>query len=187
MNDEQVVAAVVQCGVSSSHVRIRHDERLQLDMIIIDRLRATPSEPVLTCIYKAAVPAGYYVAFSDTGQHAVFWSVASGLERQDARRDAQQWLQAHGLLEGLPVYKSGGSTPEGFAREVEKHCSLEPGSAIEVIGPTAFTLRQDFMPLASVQSDNEDKFICLMNVLAVSDIQFGFIGNEAVRPKGHRR
>ena len=193
MNYQRVAAAVIQCGVPASHVRVRYEQGLELDVVIIERLGAMPSEPVLTCIYNAAVPEGYFVTFRDEEQNAAFSKVSMELGRERARQEGQEWLRARGLLDGLPLYDPGVSTPEGYAREVEKHCSAEPGSVIEVIDPKYFTLRRDFMESTLAgRRDDSDKVICIVNVLAASSlanggISFGFVGNESYeKPRKHR-
>lgn len=190
MGHAQAVDAVSQCGLPASSVRIRYDKLLQAYVIVIGKVPSKPREPLLKCVYAAAAPRGFDVEFKDRLAHDAYWKLAFEEERKKANAEGRRWLEERNLTAGMPLYRAGQTDIAGFARAVESHCSIEPGSALEVAGPDLLTLRRDFFDFP-VGTDRSNHLMCLMNVLAASDlaqggVKFGFLGNEAY-PKGRKR
>jgi hypothetical protein len=187
----QAIQAVRQCGLPPSSIRIRHDKMLQSDVIVVGRLRSKPREPVLKCVYVTASARGYDVEFKDRIAHNAYGMLAFEEGRKKANSEGRRWLEERDLIAGMPLYRAGQMEITGFARAVESHCSVERGSALEVAGPDALTLRRDYFGEFPASADKSDKVICLINVLAASDlaqggVRFGFVGNEAYRKSRKR-
>jgi hypothetical protein len=191
MNYPQTIEALAQCGIPAARARISYDPELQLDVVSIDPLPAPPSDELLACVYRATAPAGYYVEFSDAEQNGAFWALALDEGRRRARLEGQQWLQDHGLLAGMPVYRAGETDLAAFARDVEAYCSIAPGTAIEVVDAALVTLRPEFARSIADSGDG-GKLTCLVNVMAASNladggVDFGIIANGPISngPESH--
>ena len=186
----QAIEAVRRCGFPASSIRIRYDKLLQSYVIAIRKVRSRPQEPVLRCVYEAAAPRGYDVEFKDRIVHDAYWTLAFEEGRKKANAEGRRWLEQRNLTAGMPLYRAGQREIAGFARAVESHCSIEPGSALEVAGPDALTTRRDFFE-GPFSEDKSNDLLCLMNVLAASDlaqggVKFGLVGNEAPRKSRKR-
>jgi hypothetical protein len=193
-NYEQTIEAVTSCGVPAARIRIVYDADLQLDTVTIAPLDETPSQELLRCVYEATVTVGYDVQFRDPDQNAAFWELVLEEGRERARAEGQRWLQERGLFDNMPRYDSDRSTVAEFARQVEAFCGLEPGSALSEIGEGLLAPRVEFARSLSEDRSGSlgEKFICLMNVLAASDlgeggVRFGFVGNSAPSDESNRR
>ncbi len=187
-DNAQAIHAVSRCGIPASRIHIRYDKQLQAYVVVIGKARSKPQEPVLRCIYAAA-PRGYDVEFKDRMVHDAYWKLAFEKGREKANAAGRRWLEERGLTEGMPLYRAGQSEIGGFARAAESHCSVDPGSALEVVGPNSLTLRRDAFDVFPMSAAKSENLTCLMNVLAASDlaqggVHFGFVGNEA---QGKRR
>lgn len=181
----ETVEAVSRCGLPISSVRVHYDKLLQAYVIVVGKVRKQPQEPVLRCVHAAAAPRGYDVEFKDRMAHQAYWKVAFEEGRKKADAAGRRWLEERNLTAGMPMFRAGQTEISAFARAVESHCSVEPGSALEVAGPDALTMRRDFFEIP-VSEEKSDNLLCLMNVLAASDlaqggVKFGFVGNEASR------
>jgi hypothetical protein len=187
----QAIEAVRECGLSASSIHIRYDKLLEAYVIAFAKLRSKPQEPVLRCVYAAAAPRGYEVEFKDRPIHDAYWKLAFEEGRKKADAEGRRWLAERNLIAAMPLFRAGQTEIAGFARAVESHCSVEPGSALEVAGPDALTMRRDFFDEFPVNEDKSDKLTCLMNVLGASDlaqggVKFGLVGNEAYRKSRKR-
>lgn len=187
---EQTIAAVAACGVPATSVRIGYVDELQSDVVTIKAPKGT-GEPRLRCIQQAVHPF-YFVHFDDEATDAAYQRLVMAEATRWAVIEARRRLQARGLLKGMPRYQAGKVRLAKFVRDVEAHCSVKRGSAIEILNPTAVTLRVKFMQsmLSSANPSHSDRLTCLMNVLAVSGlaeggVNFGFVGNEAAATKGN--
>jgi hypothetical protein len=189
---EQTAAAVASCGVERANVRIIYEEELQSDVVMVGELGGD-EEAKVRCLAEAVHPF-YLLDFGNPRASATYWTLEREKARREATADGRQWLQERGLLRGLPLYRPGKVPLTRFVRDVEAHCSVKPGRAIEILTPTSVTIRVAFMRsvLAKADGRHGDRLTCLMNVLAVSDlaeggVHFGFVGNEAIAAEGERR
>lgn len=183
MNYEQTVLAIVECGISRDKIAINYVEDLQLDVVSIEGLGTPLSLDALTCVYRSTVPLGYDVQFAEEAQGQAFWRMAFEQGQRKARAEGHEWLGQRGLLDDMPTYQPGDSLPT-FLEAVERHCSIEPRSALEALEGDLVTTRSDFTATIIGDPDRAAAFTCLMNVLAASGlaeggIRFGFIGNVA--------
>lgn len=189
---EQTVEALAACGADAANIRIAYDEELQSDVVTIGS-RSGVDQTKLPCIAGAVHPF-YLVHFEDPATDAAYSTLVWEQARRRAALAGREWLRERGLLQGMPRFRPGKVPLTKFVRDVEVHCSVRPGRAIEIVTPSSVTLRSDFME-SIVASDNRrhaDRMTCLMNVLAASDlaaggVAFGFVGSEAAEPDSGRR
>lgn len=187
---DQTIAAVAACGVPATNVRIAYVDELQSDVVTISAPTGT-DESRLRCV-KEAVHPFYFVHFDDEATDAAYQRLVMAEATRWAIAEARRRLRARGLLEGMPRYRAGKRNLAKFVRDVEAHCSVKRGSAIEILSPTSVTLRVEFMRsmLSSENPSHGERLTCLMNVLTVSGlaeggVNFGFVGNEAASTKGN--
>lgn len=186
---EQTIAAVAACGVPATSVRIAYVDELRSDVVTISAPAGT-DEARLRCV-KEAVHPFYFVHFDEEATDAAYQRLVMAEATRWAIVEARRRLRARGLLKGMPRYLAGKGRLTKFVRDVEAHCSVKRGSAIEILSPTSVTLRVKFMEstLSSANPSHGERLTCLMNVLAVSGlaeggVNFGFVGNEAAATKG---
>jgi hypothetical protein len=185
---EQTVAAVAACGVPAASVRIAYADELHSDVVTISASVST-DEARLRCV-KQAVHPNYFVSFDDEVADGAYQRLVMAEATRWAVVEARRRLRARGLLQGMPRYRPGKGRLAQFVRDVEAHCSVKRGSAVEILSPTSVTLRVKFMQsmLSSANPSHGDRLTCLMNVLTASNlaeggVDFVFFGNEAVVTK----
>jgi len=186
---DQTIEAIARCGVPASKIQIIYEEEIQTDTVSIDELSEAPSEARMTCIYRATMPFGYHVRFANADQDGLFRNWAGAEARGWARLEGRKWLQDRGLLDGVPTYSPDESDLSTFLSEVESYCSVERGSALEVVNDGFITLQAGFMQSIHGVPGPSETFTCLTNVLAASNlaeagIRFGFIAHGAISEEG---
>jgi hypothetical protein len=186
MTHEDAIEAVAHCGVPRSHIRVSYDDELQSDVISIGPLPETPSEETMRCMARSVLRVGYHVEFQNIDQNSEFWALITEDGRQQARAEGEQWLQDRGLYENMPRYSAAEAAPAEFARTVEAYCGLEVGSAIQLVEGNILSPRPDFLQklIRGDDSSLRDKFTCLRNVLAASNMAVGIVGAEAFSAEG---
>jgi hypothetical protein len=189
---EQTLDAAAACGVQAAKIRISYEQELQSDVVSVGDLGGDEDARV-RCLAEAVHPF-YLLDFKNPASNATYWTLFMERGRREARLQGRRWLKERGLLRGMPLYRSGEIPLTRFVRDVESHCSVEPGRAIEILTPTSVTIRIPFMRSILAKGDGRrgDRLTCLMNVLAVSDlaeggVHFGFVGNEAVATEDDER
>jgi hypothetical protein len=169
---QPTIEAVSRCGISASKIRIRFDQDIQEDVVLIAPLTEAAPAEVMHCVLETTSPSGYVVQFEDRQQNNAYWRLTFQEGRERARAEGRDWLRQHGFLDGLPRY-SRGSELTTYLRAVEAHCRVEPGSALEAVGVDVATFRSDFMSRQLGEESDSGALICLNNVLAASDLAFG--------------
>ena len=137
------------------------------------------------CVFEATSRRGYDVRFKDPVTQRAYEELEMEEAGKWAAAEGRRWLAERKLDVGLPVFHAGVTRLDDYARAVEAHCSVEPGSALQPLAEDTLTVRPEFLQKLWPDIEAEgDKFTCLMNVLAASDmasggVRFGFVGNEA--------
>lgn len=179
---QQVIGQLGECGIEASAIRTEYADDLQSDIVIIDRTTPPLSEQDMECV-RNAVPAWYaYVQFENEATEAAFRRSTDASSRREGRMAAQQWLEAHGLLTTLPMYRTEDQSIEQYAERLEEHCSIRPGTALQVYSAGLLTLKSSYL-----ESPSPPSFECLWNAVQASNIEehgvsFGFVGNEQIKP-----
>ena len=125
---------------------------------------------------------GYHVEFEDLTQQQGFWAIASG--RNQPQQSHSRWLRERALLEGPSHYDPATSNAADFVRQIEVDCSIDPGTAIEVVDDFTVTLRNDFVgPIGSHGSNRMEKQNCgnmavLASNLDAHGVRFVIFGAE---------
>ncbi len=171
-----IIKSLAECGLDTKAVTAVYDNELQSEVVTIGTdARARPD--MFECI-RAASWGKFDVTFTDEGLSKSYRAFDEAKAQIMIKAQAVSWLKAHGKFEGLPVFEPSDDASK-FAQKVEKFCGIRPGEAIELISPTMFTFRREFMKFPI-----NPKLECLMNVMFASDLEshgihMGFIGNEA--------
>jgi len=93
------------------------------------------------------------------------------------REEARQWLSAHGLLERVPAFVPGVTDETKFTHELEKLCGPKAEGA--------FQSKYGFHVLSpdwSMNSENEQTMLCLLNATTFAGFKVGFVGNAVSEP-----
>jgi len=185
---QQTIAAVSACGIAAANIRISYEEELQSDVVEISDAGMATDETWL-CLLRAIHPF-FILELANPDQRQAYYLVAERERKKQARAEARIWLSERAMLEKVPVYRTDFGVPR-FAREVEAACSLEPGSALQVVGATLLTIRREFVQRI-LEEPAADEMICLLHIVAASNaheegIRLGFFGNEAVPETGAER
>ena len=163
-------------------MRISNDDDLQSELVLV--LRTSLSDRQLACLRDVQLQPPYpLVMFEDP---ALMRRVAA-MDQARGRAAARDWLEARGMLDGLPVFDKSRDKPVDYARRVERFCGLVPGSVLAMHPSGMLTVDPrwlDRLRQGSLAREDE-KFTCLMNVIAAADggehgLRFGFVGNEAL-------
>lgn len=161
----QLRAEFQRCGVQIEPDAIRYEDMLQGYAVTIGRTELSDGE--IDCMAGSILLDGVNLefavhAFDDRYQHARMDRPDIRAMLDTLREQQRQWLEARGLLASLPKFERGGDLGR-FAREMEVHCGIRPGTVL-IPDAESLTLRFGFAAELSPNS-----FTCLHTALAVSD------------------
>jgi hypothetical protein len=182
MIHQQLERAVEQCGVPASEAVITYEDWLQGEQIVVKSTSLTDEQ--LRCLSALARRNPYPVVFFE---NAELTKRDIELQHQQHRREAREWLRARNLLATLPSYDPQTESISEFARRIERFCGIEAGSVLTMHDVDMLTLKSEWADdqvRGTASKISEDKFWCLMNAVAASNLEeqrvrFGIIGNEA--------
>lgn len=169
-----------RCGVRIEPGAIRYEAMLQGYAVSIDRTDLSDGE--IDCMAGSTVFDAMNLefavhAFDERYQRALMERPDIRAMLDNLREQQSQWLEARGLLASLPKFERGGDLGT-FAREMEVHCGIIPGTVL-IADAKSLTLRFVFAPGLSPES-----LTCLHTAVAVSDPWsqgvLGLITGEAV-------
>ncbi|MFA5965353.1 MAG: hypothetical protein WC804_15160 [Sphingomonas sp.] len=171
-----IIKSLAECGLDKKAITVVYDNQLESEVVTIGtdaRARTDMFECILTASWGK-----FDVMFADEALFKSYRALYEAKAQVVIKDQAISWLKAHGKFEGLPIFEPSDDASK-FAQKVEKFCGLRPGEAIELISPTMFTFRREFMKFPI-----NPKLECVMNVMFASDLEshgihMGFIGNEA--------
>lgn len=170
---EVAAAKVAECGFKKVHSKF--DETLQEDVVeVLDDAPIADSQ--LQCAARASISISYYVTFMPPVEQA-YQSIYWGLSHEQAKTDAQAWLDKRGLLSRLPSYDAKSADEVEFARSLERLCGPKATGVLQPLNGMA-TFTADVLASGAL---DEETLWCLTNAAEVSGYPLGFIGNEAYR------
>ena len=175
---EQVIEQrLLDCGLNLGGFTVKYEDYLQSIEIVIEPSAGATSDK-FACIKEAA---GYeIVTFRDGEMFAAYMDFASELARPEMMVTYEGRLKDAGLWDGFPV-RGDYSSLERYARALEAHAGMEPGSALRVSGDGIL-----FEPPSASHNyaDFADRYANILSVVAYAAtkdrVKFGFLGNEAV-------
>jgi hypothetical protein len=175
---EQIIErSLVECGLDARGISIKYEADLQSIEIVI-RPSAGATAQHFQCIHDAA---GYeIVTFEDQKMYVAYGEYASELARPEVLEMFKDGLQKRHLLDGFPERRNF-ATLLDYAKALETHAGMPPGSALKVSGDGLI-----FDPPRAQESPAEfaEKYSDLLAIVgyasALERVSFGFIGNEAV-------
>lgn len=175
---EQVIEQrLLDCGLEPGGISVQYEDYLQgIEIVIAPSAGATSDQ--FACINDAA---GYeLVRFEDGAMFAAYTEFKSELARPEMLAMFEDRLKAAGLWEGFPDRNKFGSL-EDYAKALEAHAGIEPGSALRVSGDGILfdppNVSQDYTEFAEKYSN----LLSAVGYASVRDrVNFGFIGNEKV-------
>lgn len=177
---EQTTAAIVSCGVPQANIRIVFDAFLQADVVRISDVGSDDPQR-LRCLLRSVHPF-YIVEIEEPVQNNAYGQLVLEEGATRARAEGEKWLRAHELFDGAPRFESGRMSLADYARAVEAHCDVEPGTALELLSDGTLTPTKAF--IGSVLKNGGQQLTCIMNVLALSNqarggVAFGFVSEVA--------
>ncbi|RIA37905.1 hypothetical protein DFR49_3795 [Hephaestia caeni] len=184
IQQEQVIAQkLVDCGLDAQGFTVKYEDYLQSIEIVIGR-DAGATENQFACINRAA---GHeIVTFRENALQSAYTDFMAELYRPQMIADATAGLKKLGLLDNFPKRTAYESLAD-YARALESHCGLIPGSALKAHGEGI-----SFQPPREVDFKEFSKkysglIAAIMYANAIGDSEgFGFIGNAAIAEAGKR-
>lgn len=177
------VAANRVRGCGFDHVGVKDDRELQEEVVFVSGVSAVP-EAKMRCAVQVSLDTVRYVIFPEPAGDA-YWRLYFKMEEeQDHGRtagwvqgDARAWLQKHGMVGKVPIYRKRKAGDLEFARQLEHLCGSKATGAFGLFrGHVIVQMGTPYGPAM-----DEPTFECLLKVIAASGMPFGFVGNEAYR------
>ncbi|HEX8238679.1 MAG TPA: hypothetical protein VF574_02960 [Allosphingosinicella sp.] len=180
---EEAALGVKRCGFPPAAMRISYSDTLQSDVITLETSDSRPVRSAFQCLYRIQRATGAFIQFKDRGAEKTWRDFSFAEDKRVGAEMARQWLAERGLDVPLPSYTPGREGLTRFARAIEGHCSVSPGSALEVAGSNTLTMNQRYMAATFKSPDRKEDLTCLLYAIAASDFErgggfFGFFGNE---------
>lgn len=168
---------LIDCGLDTKRFTVKYEDYLQSIEIVIDR-DARASESQFACIHRAADYEN--VIFEEPTLRLAYADFTRELYRPQMIADATANLKKLGILDRFPKRTSAENLEE-YARALESHCGLTPGSALKVSGE-GILFDSPHEANFQVFSKKYSKFLAAIRYAsAIGDLKdFGFIGNEAI-------
>ena len=175
---EQIIEQrLLDCGLNAGGFTVKYEDYLQsIEIAIAPSAGATSDN--FACIKEAA---GYeIVTFQDGAMFAAYMDFASELARPEMMAMYESRLKEAGLWEGFPDREDFRSLEE-YAKALEVHAGMKPGSALRVSGDGILF---DPPSASPNYADFAERYSNLLSVVAYAStrdrVKFGFIGNERV-------
>jgi hypothetical protein len=166
---------VGRCGFPS--VALSYDGLLEQYIVKVPGIQDAPDDQ-LRCAAQVSIATDYYIDFRaplNRRYEQVYWPVAEGLGRADAR----QWLAKHGLLSKLPAYVPGKTDDLTYARELEQLCGPQAKGAF-AIEQGALTVKAGSAAHPRTDARTLD---CLMNAQWASGLPTSLADNGYSSPQ----
>lgn len=167
-----VIEQLGRCGLKPVGLEIEFEPVLQGDVVTVTR-RAGADASMFVCI-RHALWGQADIVFEDETLGTLYREFERAVNSAEGRAQARAWLAERGRLADLPVIAEG-EPAISIVEKIERFCSLEPGTALELHGEFV-ALKPDFLDPPAL-----GEFECLTNAMSAIDIEkhglsFGFIG-----------
>ena len=175
---EQVIEQrLLDCGLNAGGFTVKYEDYLQSIEISIAP-GAGASSDNFACIKEAA---GYeIVTFQDGAMFAAYMEFASELARPEMTEMYASRLKEAGLWKGFPDREDFRSLEE-YAKALEVHAGMKPGSALRVSGDGILFDPPFASPTFADFAESYSNLLSLVAYASTRDrVKFGFIGNERV-------
>lgn len=171
-----VIEQLTRCGLKAEGLRVEFEQVLQGDVVTVTP-RAGADASMFICI-RHALWGQADIAFEDEKLGALYRDFEHAVNSAEGQAQARAWLAERGRLLDLPTFTEH-EPAISIVEKVERFCSIEPGTALEVHGERFIALKPEFLDPSALAD-----FECLMNAMSAIDLEkhglsFGFIGNEA--------
>ena len=175
---EQVIEQrLLACGLNAGGFTVKYEDYLQgIEIAIAPSAGATSDN--FACIKEAA---GYeIVTFQDGTMLAAYMDFASELARPQMMVMYESRLKEAGLWEGFPGREDFRSLEE-YAKALELHAGMKPGSALRVSGDGILFDPPSASPDFADFAERYSNLLSVVSYASTRDrVKFGFIGNERV-------
>jgi len=168
----QITTKLATCGIPQNSVSVRYEDVLQDFEVRVSGVPWFFDASQLICLARLS-EAGLTLSFEDEQAEAAVRAALMSRYRETARA----WLAARDLLEGLPMFDPSGQNLGSYAKSLEAHCGLRPGSILEVYDQHLLTFRGDL----NIATLEPDALQCVTNAVTTSnlsdyDVMFGVVG-----------
>jgi hypothetical protein len=173
---EQIIEQrLIECGLNPFGFTVNYEDYLQSIEIVIAPNSGATSEN-FACIHEAA---GHeIVTFEAATMLAAYTDFVAELVRPEMMAMLEAQLIEAGLWEGFPASQDFGSL-EDYARALEVHASVKPGSALRVSGEGIFIDPPRDSPDYSDFAECYSKLLLVFTYASTKErVRFGFIGNK---------
>jgi hypothetical protein len=181
-NPGETARLVAACGFPTRDLEVRDDPLLQEDVLAVRAGAPPPSEGQLACAARASLATSVEVEFESARVRTRYVRTHSLLSRAKDLAESRAWVDQRGLLARLPAWNGKPETLAEAGAGLERLCGLEPGSLL-VVRFGILTIPAERFDPAQMTSD---ELLCLTRAADAAAIPFGFIGNEAYRPRPTR-
>lgn len=171
-----VVEQLTRCGLKAEGLRVEFEPVLQGDVVTVTP-DAGADASMFICI-RHALWGRADIGFEDEKLGTLYRDFEHSVNSAEGRAQARAWLAERGLLLDLPAFAE--DEPAGaIVEKVERFCSIEPGTALELHGEQFIALKPEFLDPSALAD-----FEFLMNTMSAIDLErhglsFGFTGSEA--------
>ena len=171
-----VIESLAHCGLKAEGLRVEFEQVLQSDVVIVTP-HAGADASMFICI-RHAIWGRADIAFEDEKLGTLYREFEHSANSAEGRAQARAWLAERGRLLDLPSFAQD-EPASSIVEKVERFCSIEPGTALELHGPRFIALKPEFFDPSALAD-----FDLLMNTMNAIDLarhglSFGFIGNVA--------
>lgn len=180
---QQIVEALVECGLHRSGVKVTYEDELQSELVVIAGGTVDSNEK-FACIREAS--RGAIIQFKDNKVGVEYERFLAELIRPQMIASARESLAKSGKLAGLPMADDFAGM-EQFARAVEVHCGYRPGEVLVAYATDTWTINPSQNADGSTVYDDFEKIGCVFSALMAQTedlsskgFNFEFIGNAAV-------
>jgi len=176
-----IAAGLIDCGLDERGFTVIYDDDLQGYVVGIST-NAGANAASLQCIWDAAWTE--FVQFENTDLQRSYDELSHARFRPLMRQQARAELAELDLLDGFPE-RSAFTDEDAYARALETHCGIEPGSMIKRT-PHGLSMMPEAMPTGPMEGEQFQRFSCLLSSIMYAaadgaDFTIGFVGNEKIR------
>lgn len=171
-----MIEGLARCGLKAEGLRVEFEPVLQGDVVTVTA-DAGADASMFICI-RHALWGEADIVFDEEMMGNLYREFEQAVNSAEGRAQARAWLAERGRLADLPDFAENESAIS-IVEKVERFCSIEPGTALE-LHDRFISLKPEILCPPALAD-----FEFLMNVMDAIDLEkhglsFGFIGNAAV-------